>query len=129
MQQMVSDSLALMGIAREGLVDHLPLLSHQLLVPSPILHDPMLSLSKYSVPQILAMGVKVSDPDGEYHADIHQYQQQYKCIATNDLYALLLAEKSGSKTLLAGDPRLHEVARQKGIQAMDLTTFRNLFAI
>ena len=110
MQVIVSDSSALIDLAKAELMAAVISLPYEFRVPDVLLNDELIDLGSYRVRDLLKAGLTVGHLDGDGVARVMAFSVRYPALSTNDCFALALAQIEGD-ALLTGDQNLRKAAQ------------------
>jgi len=109
---LVSDTSVLIDLERGSLLESMFSLSATFAVPD-VLYER--ELKGYGGENLLALGLKVLELDGDGVLLAQAYRAQSKQISLPDCFALALAHRDGH-TLLTGDGALRALAESEGVE-------------
>ena len=109
MRVIVSDSSALIDLAKANLIEAAFSLPFEFKVPDVLLADELIDLGPYTVDKLLATGLVAGSLDGTGVEKALAYAARYPALSINDCFALELAH-SGGDVLLTGDQNLRKAA-------------------
>lgn len=109
MRVIVSDSSALIDLAKAELIEAAFSLPFEFQVPDVLLADELIDLGPYTVNELLAAGLVAGSLDGTGVDKALAYAARYPALSINDCFALEMAN-SGGDVLLTGDQNLRNAA-------------------
>ncbi len=109
MRVIVSDSSALIDLAKAELIEAAFSLPFEFQVPDVLLADELIDLGRYSVAELMVAGLVAGSLDGAGVDGALAYAARYPALSINDCFALEMA-KSGGDVLLTGDKNLRKAA-------------------
>lgn len=115
MRVVISDSSALIDLAKVQLIEPLLALPYEFVIPDAIYDNELLELHHYSRAQLLELGFRISTLDGTQVERAIVYGHRFLALTLEDRFALVLAEDTEGCLLLTGDKQLRTVAAAQGL--------------
>jgi predicted nucleic acid-binding protein len=116
MRVVISDSSALIDLAKVQLMEGTLALPYEFVIPDVMFADELLDLKHYQRGQLLELGFRVGSLDSEGTGKALQYGSSYKSLSVYDCFALAMAESIEQAILLTGDGHLRKVAQQHQVE-------------
>jgi predicted nucleic acid-binding protein len=116
MRVVISDSSALIDLAKVRLIESTLALPFEFVIPDVIFANELIDLKHYEREQLLELGFRTGSLDGEKVGKAFQYGTHYKPLSVHDCFALVLAESIEQSILLTGDGNLRKVAQQHKVE-------------
>jgi len=116
----VSDSSVVMDLAKSRLIEATLALPFEFVIPDVMLAQELLDLGAYTSTDLLRLGFKLGELDGDGVSDAFGHYQNYqKDLSLNDCFALTLAERLAC-ILMTGDGSLRAIAEEAGLEVHGL---------
>lgn len=116
MRVVISDSSALIDLAKTRLIESTLALPYEFVIPDVIFADELIDLRHYKKEQLLELGFKIGSLKGEEVETAFEYGVRYKPLTANDCFALVLAETIAEAILLTGDGDLRKTAQRHKVK-------------
>ena len=117
MRVVISDSSALIDLAKAQLIENTLALPYEFVIPDVIFADELIDLKHYKKEQLLELGFKIGFLKGEEVETAFEYGVRYTPLTTNDCFALVLAETIAEAILLTDDGDLRKAAQRHKVEA------------
>jgi hypothetical protein len=116
----VSDSSVVMDLAKGRLIEATLALPYEFVIPDVMLAQELLDLGSYTSTDLLRLGFKLGELDGDGVGDaLRQYQDHHRDLSLNDCFALTLAQRLAC-ILMSGDGSLRAIAEGTGLEVHGL---------
>jgi len=116
MRIVISDSSALIDLAKVKLIENLLRLPYEFVIPDVMFHDELLDLKHYTRAELRELGFHLGSLEGGDVATVVHYRRDYPGLSLPDCFAVVLAEITGDSILLTGDGGLRKIGGQHGLE-------------
>jgi hypothetical protein len=116
----VSDPSVVMDLAKGRLIEATLALPYEFVIPDVMLVQELLDLGSYSRADLLRLGFKLGDLDGDgVGGALRHYKDYHGDLSLNDCFALVLAQRLGC-ILLTDEGNLRAVAEKMRLEVRSL---------
>src|SRR6267142_1254086 len=110
MRIIVSDTSCIIDLGKGSLLGAVLTLPYTFVMPDVLFADELIDFGPIARPELLALGFRVVELDGEGTRRASEYFAQYRRLSLYDCFALALAAQTADCILLTGDGTLRQIA-------------------
>lgn len=116
MRIVISDSSALIDLAKVRLIENLLRLPYEFVIPDVMFYDELLTLDHYTRHELLELGFQLGTLEGRDMATVMHHRRDNPRLSLPDCFALVLSTTTENAILLTGDGGLRKIGGEHGVE-------------